>query len=339
MQEHRIHPWVESQGSRVGWGLQAFALADDPAPITSILEAGRLAATLGLDGFFVGDHPAYAPDPWLILAVLATETEKIRLGSVVLCASYRQPVVTARLAADLDNLSQGRCILGLGHGWNRQEFEQLDLPFRDVPSRQRALEETIQIVQGVWGDEPFSFSGEFHSTSNERIWPPPVQVPGPPLLLAGAGERTALRLVARYADACNFGAGHSTGLVRTAEEIRRKNELLSAYCREVGRLPSSVLRTHFTSWLMIGATEEATLRKRDHYYPGGLNEEQRFSRVVGSPESVAEYYQNLVDAGMQYFIVQTLDARDQETTELLANEVIPRVKIRNSEAREPTADS
>lgn len=199
-------------------------------------------------------------------------------------------------------------------------------PFRDVPSRQRALEETIQIVQGVWGDEPFSFRGEFHSTSKERIWPPPVQVPGPPLLLAGAGERTALRLVARYADACNFGAGHSTGLVRTADEIQHKNAVLSEYCREEGRLPSSVLRTHFTSWLIIGATEEEALRKRDHYYPQGLNEEQKFSRVVGSPESVAEDYQNLVDAGMQYFIVQSLDARDHETIELLATQVIPRVK-------------
>lgn len=325
MQDRGVHPWVASQRARVGWGLQAFAAADDPTPITSILEAGRLAAELELDGFFVGDHPAYAPDPWPIMAVLAAETEQIQLGSVVLCASYRPPVVTARLAADLDNLSQGRFILGLGHGWNRQEFAQLDLPFRDVPSRQRALEEAIQIIQGVWTDEPFSFQGEFHSTVNERIWPPPKQVPGPPLLLAGSGERAALRLVARYADACNFGAGHSTGLVRSAKEIERKNEVLSAYCRDEGRDPSSILRTHFTSWLMIGPTVDAALRKRDHYYPQGLNEEQLYSRVVGSPESVAEYYQGLVDAGMQYFVVQTLDARDRETIELLALEVMPRV--------------
>jgi alkanesulfonate monooxygenase SsuD/methylene tetrahydromethanopterin reductase-like flavin-dependent oxidoreductase (luciferase family) len=231
------------------------------------------------------------------------------------------------LAADLDNISAGRLVLGLGHGWNRQEFAQLGLPFHDVPSRQRALEETIQIVQGVWGVEPFTFSGEFHSTSDELIRPSPVQNPGPPLLLAGSGERTALRLVARYADACNFGAGHSTGSVKTAEEIHRKNEVLSEYCRLEGRSPASVLRTHFTSFLMIGATEREAIRKRNRYYPQGLNEEQKFSRVVGSPESVAEYYQDLVEAGMQYFVVQTLDARDHETVELLANEVVPRVRV------------
>jgi alkanesulfonate monooxygenase SsuD/methylene tetrahydromethanopterin reductase-like flavin-dependent oxidoreductase (luciferase family) len=327
MQVRVVHPWAEAHQSRVGWGLQAFAWADDESPVSSILDAGRLAATLGLDGFFVGDHPAYAPDPWLILTVLATETKQIRLGSVVLCASYRQPVVTARLAADLDNISAGRFILGLGHGWNRQEFEQLDIPFHDVPCRQRALEETIQIVQGVWGDEPFTFRGQFHSTSDEVIRPSPVQQPGPPLLLAGSGERTALRLVARYADACNFGAGHSTGLVKTSTEISRKNEILSEYCRTEGRSPASVLRTHFTSHLMIGPTEEDASRKRDRYYPQGLNDEQQFSRVVGSPEGVAEYYQSLVDAGMQYFVVQTLDARDHETINLLASEVITRVSL------------
>ena len=326
MQVREIHPWVAAHQSRVGWGLQAFAWSDDDSPVSSILKAGRIAERLKLDGFFVGDHPAYAPDPWLILAVLASETDTIRLGSVVLCASYRQPVVTARLAADLDNASEGRFILGLGHGWNRQEFEQLDLPYRDVRSRQRALEETIQIVQGVLGTEPFTFHGEFHSTTNEMIRPSSVQKPGPPLLLAGSGERTALRLVARYADACNFGAGHSTGLVTSASETKRKNDLLDEYCCQEGRSPASVLRTHFTSHLMIGPTETEASRKRDRYYPQGLNEEQQYSRVVGSPERVAEYYQGLVEAGMHYFIVQTLDARDHETIDLLAREVIPRVQ-------------
>jgi alkanesulfonate monooxygenase SsuD/methylene tetrahydromethanopterin reductase-like flavin-dependent oxidoreductase (luciferase family) len=147
------------------------------------------------------------------------------------------------------------------------------------------------------------------------------------LLLAGAGERTALRLVAKYADAANFGAGTNTGLVRDARDVRRKNEVLDHYCVDEGRDPRSVLRTHFTSWLMIAPTEGAALAKRDRYYPDGLSEEQRYSRVVGSPETVAAYYQNLVDAGMQYFVVQILDARDTETIQLLASDVIPRVQL------------
>lgn len=319
------HPWVASFRNRVGWGLQAFALPDDQVPAASILAAGRRADELGLDAFFIGDHPAYAPDAWLHLGVLAVQTSRVRLGSVVLCAGYRPPVLNARLAADLDNLSRGRVILGLGHGWNASEFAQLGLPYPAVPERQQALAETVEIIRGVWGPEPFTFHGVHHSTVNERVAPPPVQQPGPPLILAGAGEKTALRLVARYADACNFGAGHATGLLRTPDEVQRKNEILDRYCLEAGRDPRTVLRTHFTSWLMLAPTEAAALAKRDRYYPNGLNEEQQYSRVIGTPEQAAAYYQGLVDVGVEYFVVQILDATDLETVDLLARELAPRV--------------
>ena len=326
MTEGSSHPWVRQFDSRVGWGLQAFPAPYDPDPTSRVMAAGRLADELGFDAFLLGDHPAYAPEVWLHLAAVAVQTSRVRLGSVVLCAGYRPPVLTARLAADLDNLSGGRVILGLGHGWNATEFAQLGLPFPPVPERQAALAESIEIIRGVWGPDRFSYHGHYHRTEREQVVPPPVQLPSPPLILAGSGERTALRLVARYADACNFGPGHATGLVRTADEVRRKNEVLDRHCQAVGRDPGTVLRTHFTSWLMLAPTEVAARAKLDHYYPEGINEEQHFSRVVGTPAQVAAYYQSLVDAGMDYFVVQTLDAADTETIELLAREVIPLVE-------------
>jgi alkanesulfonate monooxygenase SsuD/methylene tetrahydromethanopterin reductase-like flavin-dependent oxidoreductase (luciferase family) len=325
MVQDKSHQWVREFRHRVGWGLQATGLPDDPDPARRVMAAGRLAETLGFDAFFLGDHPAYAPEVWLHLGALAVQTSRLRLGSVVLCAGYRPPVLTARLTADLDNLSGGRAILGLGHGWNATEFAQLGLPFPAVPERQAALAESIEIIRGVWGPDPFTYRGHYHSTERERVVPPPIQRPAPPLILAGGGERTALRLVARYADACNFGPGHATGLARTSDDVRRKNGVLDTYCQEVGRDPRSVLRTHFTSWLMLAPTDTAARAKLNHYYPEGINEEQRFSRVVGTPAKVAAYYQSLVDAGMEYFVVQTLDAADTETIELLAREVMPRV--------------
>jgi alkanesulfonate monooxygenase SsuD/methylene tetrahydromethanopterin reductase-like flavin-dependent oxidoreductase (luciferase family) len=325
MSEDGSHPWIRQFRKRVGWGLQEFPAPHDPDPTSRVLAAGRLADTLGFDAFFLGDHPAYAPEVWLHLSALAVQTSRVRLGSVVLCAGYRPPVLTARLAADLDNLSGGRVILGLGHGWNATEFAQLGLPFPAVPERQAALAESIEIIRGVWGPEPFTYHGRYHRTDNERVTPPPLQKASPPLIVAGSGERTALRLVARYADACNFGPGHATGLVRTPDEVRRKNAVVDQYCQEVGRDPRTVLRTHFTSWLMLAPTDAAARAKLDHYYPAGINEEQQFSRVVGTPTRVAAYYQSLVNAGMEYFVVQTLDAADTETIELLAREVIPLV--------------
>jgi alkanesulfonate monooxygenase SsuD/methylene tetrahydromethanopterin reductase-like flavin-dependent oxidoreductase (luciferase family) len=334
MTEDRSHSWVRQFRNRVGWGLQAFPAPDDPEPTPRVMAAGRLADALGFDAFFLGDHPAYAPEVWLHLGALAVQTSRIRLGSVVLCAGYRPPVLTARLAADLDNLSGGRVILGLGHGWNATEFGQLGLPFPPVPERQAALAESIEIIRGVWASEPFTYHGHYHSTDKEQVIPPPLQQPSPPLLLAGSGERTALRLVAKYADACNFGPGHATGLVRTPDEVRRKNAVLDRHCHEVGRDPRNVLRTHFTSWLMLAPTEAAARAKLEHYYPAGINEEQTFSRVVGTSAQVAAYYQSLVDAGMEYFVVQTLDAADTETIELLAQEVIPLVRPATSKVTE-----
>ena len=320
------HPWVNEFRGRIGWGLQAFARSEDPSPARRVIDAGLLADELGFDAYFLGDHPAYAPEAWLHLGALAVLTNRVRLGTVVLCAGYRAPVLIARLPADLDNLSAGRAILGLGHGWNGTEFAQLGLPFPLVPERQAALAEAIEIIRGVWGAEPFSYQGRYHSTEQEQILPPPLQRPTLPLVLAGAGERRALRLVARYADACNFGPGHATGLARSTDDIQVKNSVLDRYCMDAGRDPRTVLRTHFTSWLMLASTASAARAKLADYYPPGINEEQRFSRVVGTPTRVAAYYQELVDAGMQYFVVQTLDAADVETIELLAREVIPAVK-------------
>lgn len=323
--------WSDAYRGRVGFGIQAFAWADDPTPTRSILTAGQLTDELGLDAFFIGDHPAYAPEAWLHLAALAVSTGQVRLGSIVTCALYRHPVVVARLAADLDNLSRGRLILGLGIGWNAAEFAQLGLAFPSVPERQQALEEAVAIMRGVWGDAPFSYAGEWFSTEAARVEPPPVQRSGPPMLIAGGGERTTLRQVARLADACNVGPGHASGAARSPDDVRRKLAILRAHCQAVGRPYEEILRTHFTTFLLLGESERDVAAKLARYYPHGLDEEKRFSRVALTPDRAVTYYQALVDAGMQFFVIQTLDARDEETIRLLATEVAPRLQPRRGD--------
>jgi alkanesulfonate monooxygenase SsuD/methylene tetrahydromethanopterin reductase-like flavin-dependent oxidoreductase (luciferase family) len=323
-----VSPWVAAHADRIGWGLQAFALPDDREPAKRVLKAGRLAEELGYDAFFIGDHPAYATEAWLHLAVLAATTERIRLGSIVNCVAYRHPVMLARLAADLDNLSGGRLVLGLGIGWNAAEFAQLGLPFPSVRARQEMMDEAVAILGGVWGDVPFSIAGKHYTTTDERIAPPPAQRPAPPLLVAGAGERVTLRQVARYADAANFGASPQVGGVRTPEDVRRKLDVLRRHCHDLGRPYSSILTTHFTGWLMLAPDEAAAQAKLDRYYPDGLPEEMRASRIAGPPETAIAYYRSLVAAGIRYFVVQILDAGDTETIRLLAEEVVPHVSAK-----------
>lgn len=319
------HPWVVERRERVTFGVQAFARPNDPRSSEHILTAGRLVDALGLDAFYIGDHPAHAPEVWMHLAALAVTTERVRLGSVVNCVLYRHPVMTARQAADLDRLCGGRSMLGLGIGWDVPEFGELGMPYPSTPERQAALEEALEIIAGVWGDEPFSFDGQHYQVTNARITPPPAEQPHPPLMIAGAGERVTLRQVARFADACNFGPSAQIGGVRTPDDVRRKFAVLERHCQDVGRRYEDVLRTHFTPWLMIAETESAAQEKLAHYYPEGLTDDQQFSRIYGSPDQVAEYYRSMIDAGVQHFVCQSLDASDTETFRLLAEEVVPRV--------------
>src|SRR5829696_2678767 len=169
MTSRPAHPWVTGRRGGIRFALQAVAATDDPEPGAAELAAGQLAEDLGYDAFFLGDHPAWAPDCWLHLAALAMKTTRIGLGPLVSCVLYRPPVVTARLAADLDRLSNGRLVLGLGIGWDASalgwgtnEFDRLGLPYPPVRDRQQAMDEAVAIIEGVWGPEPIEFAGRYH---------------------------------------------------------------------------------------------------------------------------------------------------------------------------------
>jgi alkanesulfonate monooxygenase SsuD/methylene tetrahydromethanopterin reductase-like flavin-dependent oxidoreductase (luciferase family) len=325
-------PWVEQFRDRVGFGIQAVAHDSDPHPSNTVIAAGQLVDNLGFDAFFIGDHPGYATEAWLHLTAVAATTSNVRVGSIVNCASYRHPAMLARLAADLDNISGGRLLLGLGIGWNTHEFAQLGLSFLSTRERQDALAETIEIVRGLWGSEPFTFNGHYYSTTEGHVAPPPIQQPGPPLIIAGGGEQRTFRQVAKYADACNFGAGRNVGAARSDEEIRHKLDVLRQRCDEIGRSYDDILKTHFTTWLILAETDVEAQEKLTRYYPNGLTDDQKLTRIAGSPERVVPYFQSLVDAGIQYFVVQIMDAGDTQTMELLAKEVAPQVRSRSQRA-------
>jgi alkanesulfonate monooxygenase SsuD/methylene tetrahydromethanopterin reductase-like flavin-dependent oxidoreductase (luciferase family) len=235
----------------------------------------------------------------------------------------------ARLAADLDNLSNGRLILGLGIGWDENEFNNLGIPFPSVPERQEALEEAIAIMRGAWEAEPFSFDGRHFQTRNALIRPAPRQQPGPPILIAGGGEPVTLRQVAEFGDASQIGMFGPMSGDGTVETVRRKMDVLDRHLVAAGRSSDAVLRTHFTGWLILAEDEERLDAKVRWMLPEGI--EQRFSggwagyAVAASPEQAVAMYRSLVAAGIEYFVITTLDASDTETIRLLAERVIPSV--------------
>ena len=327
------HPWVAAADNGVRWGVQ-LVLGDEGLP--RLLEAGRQVETLGFDGCFIFDHPAIQADPWTCLSALAAVTERVRLGSVVNCVGYRHPTMLARVATDVDNISGGRLILGLGIGWLVPEFAALGVPVTSAPERFAALEEALEIIAGVWGPEKFAYEGMHYQIGPTHITPPPLQRPGPPVLIGGSGEKRSLRLVAQYADACNVNdvAHTEHGLERIGgpELIAHKFAVLRGHCEELGRPYDEILRTHFTLRLILGPDERVVAEKliaigQSSSGSPATRRAQPNAFVTGTPEQVVPYYQSLVDVGTQYFVLQ-IDARDSETIELLAREVVPNVTMR-----------
>jgi alkanesulfonate monooxygenase SsuD/methylene tetrahydromethanopterin reductase-like flavin-dependent oxidoreductase (luciferase family) len=324
---------VASLKGKIGFALQAVAAFNKGDPSAAIIRAGNHAERYGFDAFFLGDHPAWAPECWLHLSVIATQTRRIRLGQMVAAVPYRTPLLTARLQSDLDRLSVGRSILGLGIGWNAadyglgsNEFDRMGIAYPAVPARQAALDEAVAIIRGVWGPEPFSFTGEHYRATDAQI-EPPVQAGGVPLVIAGGGEKT-LRQLARLADVSNFGPGPA-GNVDSPEDARDRFAVLEAQCRSIGRPYEHILRTHFTHWLMLARNEPAVAAKVDRYFPDGLDAFWGKYLVAGTPDQVAAHYQEFVNAGVEYFVVQTLDPEDEESISMMTAELAPRLRFRH----------
>jgi alkanesulfonate monooxygenase SsuD/methylene tetrahydromethanopterin reductase-like flavin-dependent oxidoreductase (luciferase family) len=326
------HPWVAAGDQGVRFGVQLIT-SHEPDALPRLLETGKRVEELGYDGLFIFDHPMIHVDPWIALSALATVTSRVRLGSVVNCVWYRHPAHLARLAADLDNLSGGRLMLGLGSGWHEGEFASLGASIPPIPERQAGLDEAVAIIKGVWGDKPFSYEGKHFRTEETHIQPPPRQQP-PPIMIGGSGERVTLRQVAQHADACNINESMpydpAISLADRAAAVKQKFEALRQHCANLGRPEDEVLRTHFTVNFQLAPTAEAAARKLDAYETGkstspGTRRVGKQGVLSGSPEQLVEYYGRMKEAGAQYFVVQ-LEGADLETIELLATEVMPHVR-------------
>ena len=154
---HDIHPWVQAGIGRIRFGVSIFPQPPDWRHFLSLVQQME---TAGFDGYFAYDHPTANADCWTALSALAAVTSTIRLGLAVDCIYYRPPYLLARQAADVDRLSNGRLVLGLGIGHVKPEFAQMGIPFPPTTERLRGMDETIAIVRGLFTGQPFRFEGE-----------------------------------------------------------------------------------------------------------------------------------------------------------------------------------
>jgi F420-dependent oxidoreductase-like protein len=159
---------------------------------------------------------------------VAGQTKRITLGLLVGGVTYRHPGLLAKTVTTLDVLSGGRAMLGLGAAWYEREHRALGVPFPPLAERFERLEETIQICKQMWSADDGPYKGNHYQLAETICSPPPIQRPGPNILIGGSGERKTLKLVARYGDACNLFA-------TTPFEIAHKIDVLTRHCEREGR--------------------------------------------------------------------------------------------------------
>jgi F420-dependent oxidoreductase-like protein len=293
--------------------------------INSLKKLATKAENLGFDSFWVMDHfhqispVGKQEDPmlegWTTISVLSGITSRIKLGTLVTGIIYRHPSVLAKMGATLDVLSKGRLFMGIGAAWNQEESLAYGIPFFPNKERLLRLEEAIQIIRKMWIEEEpaATFNGRYYQVNSAYCNPKPIQKPSSPILVGGSGERQTLKIVAKYADACN--------LYGSAETVKRKLSILNEHCKSVGRDYDSILKTKL-GFILIDNDKEM-VEKRLQQISKVIPEDQlREFLIYGTPEDILKQIELLEEAGIQYLIVDLEPYRELEALEIFADSVM-----------------
>jgi F420-dependent oxidoreductase-like protein len=283
----------------------------------SVLAVARSSEAAGLDSVWFADHFMWRDedDPdrerpnlecFLTLGALASATERVRLGALVVGVPYRNPALLAKMHTTLDVISHGRSIVGLGAGWHKLEFDSYGWPFGTVTERMEKLEDAVQITKLMMTERPATYEGKHYSIHEALNDPLPVQKPHPPIMIGGGGEKKTLRLVAQYADMCNvFG---------DPEQVAHKFAVLRGHCESVGRPYDEVTKSNHLG-LLIARNEAELARKRERF--------PDFGGFAGTPEQVVERLRAYAAVGSTYVTFTMPDVDDIEPMQLFGETVVP----------------
>ncbi|MEE9277879.1 MAG: LLM class F420-dependent oxidoreductase [Dehalococcoidia bacterium] len=291
-----------------------------------------LAERLGFPTLFRSDHyfirkPQDSLEAYLSLVLAARETQRIRFGPLVTPVTFREPVNVGRMAAQLDVLSGGRFVMGLGAGWNEAEHVAYGLAFPPVKERFDRLEEAILLMRRLWNDEPASFDGRFYQLKDADCLPKPT-AGRPPILIGGVGERRTLRLVAKYASEWN-----SFNL--SPEQYAQKVAVLEQHCEAEGRDPATIRRS-MMAFGLIGPSQ-SVIDETTRDVMTKFREDQSLSlagfrktaasrgMISGGTDEVVDLLGRLAERGLQEVQFQHLFFDRDDVPEYLAAEIAPKV--------------
>jgi probable F420-dependent oxidoreductase len=287
-----------------------------------VRRAAALAEARGYDAVWLRDHVSlgealdqpYSLECFTMMAALARDTRRVRIGSLVAAAPFRNPALLAKMGATIDVISGGRLVLGIGAGNVPQEFAEYGYAFPSGGERLERLDEAIQVIRLLWTEERATFRGRHYRVTNAQNEPKPTQRPHPPIVVGVSGPR-ALRVVARRADAWHIAAGF--------EVYRERRELLARYCAAIGRDPTSL--PHLVTIYPIIDSEGDRARRRLDALRAARPRAGYLRELViaGTPDEVIASLQPFLALGVAEFVVFFPEPDQQEASiEAFAEHVI-----------------
>jgi alkanesulfonate monooxygenase SsuD/methylene tetrahydromethanopterin reductase-like flavin-dependent oxidoreductase (luciferase family) len=294
------------------FGAQPWSQATDWPGLRDVaLDAERA----GWDAVYTWDHlmaiqgswrqPIF--EGWAVLAAWAALTSRIRIGLMVGANTFRNPGHTAKLAATLDHISNGRAILAIGGAWFEREHEAHGIDFgASVGERLDRLDEAVMLLRRLLDGETIDHAGRFYTFKDAVHAPLPIQA-HLPILIGGSGPKKTLRTVAAYGDAWNTSG--------TPEEFAAKDAILVAHCADVGRDPALIERTVSFPIIIRDDPTEATRALEVLLVHNGIDELGGLPNLLGSPAAIAERLRPYRDLGMVEVVVRLPAPFDAETIE------------------------
>jgi F420-dependent oxidoreductase-like protein len=275
-------------------------------PYDSIRAVAQQAEVDGFDSIWLPDHFFYRNpgqptrgiwECWTMLSALAEATERVELGTLVTCNSFRNPAILAKMATTVDEISHGRLILGIGAGWNEPEYKAFGFPYDHRVGR---FEEALQIIKPLLRDGHVDFKGHYYQAPECEILPRGPRPSGPPLMVGSEGGPRMLKLAAQYADFWN------TGYMGKPETLAERRAKIKAACRKIGRDPATLGIT-----ALIGLWYPDLQEKKPSFLPNPL---------TGTVQEIAEAMRGYSELGVQHIMFQcepyTPEARKQLTKAL-----------------------
>ncbi len=301
--------------TRFGFQLPSFTYpgVDDHRLFEAICDAATTAENSGFDSLWVMDHLHQIPavggqsepmlEAYTLLAGIAARTHSAKIGALVTGVTYRNPAYLAKAVTTLDIVSGGRAVLGLGAAWFEAEHDAYGFTFPRVGERMDRLEEAVQICRAMFTQDETSFAGNHFRVAGALNRPRPISPGGPPILIGGGGEQRTLKLVARYADACNvFG---------DAETVRHKLSILDSHCERIGRDPAEITKTRLGAIVLADTPKEASNLGAELRSTRKMGMEKYDAYAVeGNHDQVLEQVQELFDAGLDGLIFNVHDPTD-----------------------------